>query len=324
MKPTAPVVVLGLLLAACSDPPPPPAAPARAPIVRPIDLPVTKRHAGTPSPRAAIVEISPTEIALDGQRLVALVGGRIPADALRDEALFELTLNARGLASRGVVIHMHALTRYDVMLAVLRPLAVVPNVGFAVRAGMSPTVGLLAVERFEVRPHGTEPVAFEGTMQHEWSEFVALWDEIHSRCEGQNSYQCERKPERVAEGGHVEIGLFTQQEAFVIDFRRFGTDDPPPPPVDMLPPQTGTDEEDRQMARLPPATRGTFFWLRGATQEPESPLGLALRPLCQAQACGVRVTAPPATSAGQVLILIGAAFPDGFAPPRVVLETGTR
>jgi hypothetical protein len=312
------------LLVACSDATEAAAPAAPPPIVPPVDLAVTKRHAGRPNPRAAIVEISPTAIALDGQKLVDLAGGRIPEAAIRQEAFNELVLRSQGLASRGVVIRMHALTRYDVMLQVLRGLSNVPNVGFAVRAGMTPEMGLLAVERFEVRAPSETPVEFPAPYGHEWSEVVALWDEIHSRCEGETAYQCEAKPERVAEGGKVEIALFTQQDAFVIDFRRFGTDDPPAPVVEWLPPQRGTDGEDREMQRLPPATRASFFWFRAATQQAESPLALALRPLCQATACGVRVSAPPATSAGQVLILIGAAFPDGFAPPRVVLETGSR
>ncbi len=292
--------------------------------MRPVDLAVTKRNRGEAPANAAILEISPTAIALEGRKLVDLVGGRIPEPALREGALFELVLPARTLEPRGVVIRMHANTRYDVMLEVLRALTPETRVGFAVRAGMTPAMGLLTAERFEVRAPSDEPITFEPPRQHEWAEFVALWDEIHSRCEGEFSFQCQSKPERIAEGGKLEIALFTQQDAFVIDFRRFGTEDPPPPPVVQLPPQTGTRDEDRRVVREPPATRATFFWLRGATQQAESPMGLALRPLCQAQSCGVRVTAPPEPYAGQVLIVIGAAFPDGFAPPHVVLETGSR
>lgn len=323
MKPSL-VVLFGLVLFACGgeEPAAQPAAPE--PIVRPVDLPVTKRHAGRPNAQAAVVEISPTAIALDGYQIVGLVGGRIPDDELRGGVLFDLQFRARGLASKGVVIRMHTLTRYDVMLAVLRGLAEVPNVGFAVRAGMSPEMGLLTVGRFEVREPSDAPIENEGAMQHTWAEVVGLWDEMHSRCEGEFGFQCDVKPERIAEGGNAEIALFTQQDAFVIDFRRFGTEDPPPPPVELLPPQRDADGEMRDAPRPPPATRATFFFTRGATQQAESPLALTLRPLCQAQACGVRVTAPASQTAGQVLILIGAAFPDGFAPPRVVLETGTR
>lgn len=171
-----------------------------------------------------------TGLELGGQGLATLTNGNLAANEVQGGAIPALT---RALASSGgrqsAKIELHSMVPYRTLLAVLRTLkaANVQKVGFVVRKGMTPALGVLVPDGFDVRDPSPDPVSFDAPYQRDWDTFVRTWDESFTRCAVDTGFQCTGVPDRAAEGGKVEIGLFTRQDAFVIDVRRFGTDDPP-------------------------------------------------------------------------------------------------
>ncbi|MFO0692197.1 MAG: hypothetical protein U0230_01445 [Polyangiales bacterium] len=303
-----------------------PAAP-RPELVTLADVPLTRRNEDRIDPAALELTIGMTGLELGGQGLATLTNGNLAANEVQGGAIPALT---RALASSGgrqsAKIELHSMVPYRTLLAVLRTLkaANVQKVGFVVRKGMTPALGVLVPDGFDVRDPSPDPVSFDAPYQRDWDTFVRTWDESFTRCAVDTGFQCTGVPDRAAEGGKVEIGLFTRQDAFVIDVRRFGTDDPPEPILPLLPPQTGSEEEGREQ-HLPPMARASFYFRRAsANVQPESPLALTIRPLCGQSACGIRLSSDEVTPAAQVLVFLGATFPNGTPAPRVIFDASPR
>ncbi len=315
-------------LAGCSeDPPPAPEEPVIE--VGPLALVVSKRSDAQPPEGALEMAVAPNGIVAQGRPVLPLESGRMAAVAWNGREIREVTaaLDVAG-SPQAVVLKLQASIPYITVGRILATLSAhgVRQVFFAVRGGSTADVGYLPIDLAGTRLASYDPVAFNGPAQRQWQEFVDNWQEIESSCRGEGTVDCERKYESIAEGGLVEIELFTRQDAMRVLFRRHGVEgetvEEPPP---FMPPQNtrqrpARDEPEVRMPEAPPARSATFMWRkRAATSEP-SPISLTMRPLCGAQPCAIRIAGDNLTPIASVLQLLGAAFPNGAPVPVVMWE----
>lgn len=312
--------------AACEEEaPPPPAEPTVE--VGPLSLVVARRSDGSPPAGALEVVVSPTGIAAQGRSLVSLQSGRLAAGSWTGRDIRELTAALDGVGTPpAIVLKLQASVPYVTVGRVLATAAAhgVRSVFFAVRPGSGPEVGYLPVDLAATRVGSYEPVAFEGPAQRQWQEFVDLWGEIEQACQGEGTVDCNRKLESVAPGGLLEIELFARQDAMRVLFRRHGVEgesvEEPPPFMPQQNTRERRAEPEAEPPPEPPARSATFMWRkRAATSEP-SPISLAMRPLCGANPCAVRVSGDNLTPIASVLQLLGASFPNGSPVPVIVWD----
>ena len=67
----------------------------------------------------------------------------------------------------------------------------------------------------------------------------------------------------------------------------------------------------------PSASDATFSWRFQAAVRGPSPISATVEQVCADRRCGVQLTADPGTSAGRLISLLGAAFPNGRPAPLV-------
>ncbi len=328
----APLFALALPLlvvtAACKEEAPPvPTAPVVE--VNPLSLVVSKRSDGAPPQGALEITIAPDGIAAQGRSVMPLESGRIAAASWNGRDVRELTaaLDVAG-SPTAVVLKMQASVPYITVGRVLATAAAhgVRSVFFAVRPGSSAEIGYLPIELAGTRFASYEPVAFQGPAQRQWQEFVDLWSDIETACQGEGTVDCNRKYESVAPGGLLEIELFARQDAMRVLFRRHGVEgegvEEPPP---WMPPQNTRAKPARpvteeEMPPEPPARSATFMWRRRAATADPSPISLAMRPLCGAKPCALRVSGDNLTPIASVIQLLGAAFPNGSPVPVIIWD----
>jgi hypothetical protein len=329
-KAIVPVLALPLLLTGvgCEDEAPPaPAPPAIE--VSPLSLVVSRRADGVVPEGALEIVIAPNGVTAQGRPVLDLESGRMAVVAWNGRHIREVTaaLDVAG-SPQAVVLKTQASVPYITVSRILATVAAhgVRSVFFAVRPGSSAEVGYLPIDLAGTRLTSYEPVAFEGPAQREWQEFVDLWSEIETSCQGEGMVDCNRKLDSIAEGGLVEIELFARQDAMRVLFRRHGVEgdtvEEPPP---FMPPQNtrqrrAPGEPEAAPPPEPPARSANFMWRRRAATADPSPISLAMRPLCGARPCAVRVSGDNLTPISSVLQLIGVAFPDGAPAPVVLWE----
>ena len=293
------------------------------PIVGVMELALSLRNAAPAPAEAMSIETSPTELRLDGHKVIDLENGAVPA-AERDGSVLPKLRTAihGGAARRAARLRLHVNTAYETVLLVLGTLKAtnINTVGFEVRSPATPAEsGWLVIDHFAVEPHAAEAVELEATVQRGWGDFAATWQETYGACRQAHYVDCAYKPEVVAEGGKVEIALFTRGSALKAEFTRFGAPDPLPTGAPQMIEGVPSGVPDVE-AELPPATYAAFTWrFEGATGT-ESPISLAFRPLCGSQACGVVTRSDAGTPIMRLLSFLGAAFPDGTQAPFVRFE----
>lgn len=321
------------LLWACEDPAP--ANPVEeTPAVGLAELPIALRNAETRPADAFAIDVSPTTVRLDGDDIVTLEGGKVPASERDGQLIAKLHSKLRaGVARRTASVRMHVNIPYETMAMLIGTLrsARVRRVAFEVRKpGPAIETGWLVLDDAVVQPAGDEAVAFEGDLQHTWDEVLTAWDEVYEACRSGDYVGCDKKPEaNLATGGLAEISLFARGSGLQARFRRFGEggDQPkgggapllegvaPPRPKPGEEPFVGPDGEV-----IEPTSEAMFtFRYQSATSDP-STISSTFRPVCGIEPCGVVVRGDAGTGSMRLISFIGAAFPNGTPSPRVVFE----
>jgi hypothetical protein len=319
---TALVLALGLAASACGKSNDEAlAAESSAPVVGVLELPLSHRAADAAPTGAARIEISPTELRLDGRKLLDLVQGSAPAAEVSDHVITKLRDGlTSGPARSAAEIRMHVNTTYSTMVDLLKTVdaANIHRVGFVVRPIQRPTeTGFLVIENFRVEAPSDEPIRFEGAHQRQWNDFVAAWQEGYTGCRARDYVDCSPYPAVPMTGGDLLIKLFARGSALKAEFSRFGGEDPveaaPPVMLDGVPapPPAGEGEFEPP----DPIGQGAFTWRFEAATADLSGIKDAFRPLCGAHPCGVVVTGDINTLSMRLLSFIGAAFPDGTPAP---------
>jgi hypothetical protein len=297
------------------------------PLVGPLELAVSHRSGGGEPSGFIKLEISPTELRVDGKPLLTLQGGRPPAGERAGSALPKVKA-ALAAANRGMVaFEVHAQVSYETLALA---------VGSAVEAGMhkmafkvrkpggSTDLGWLVPERVQVTAPTEDEVPFANLTPRPWGDFVEAWAAVEAGCRGAATGSCGYRPENIAEGGHVKIVLHAQGDGLNLRFQRVGA----PPPVAAAKPARvemedgvpGRVDPVAEVENAPPATQAEFQFRSKEATGTSSPLAEAMKPICGGRACGVVVSADRAAMTVRILSLIGAAFPDGTPAPTLAFE----
>jgi hypothetical protein len=306
------------------------------PIVGVLELPLSKRHKDDPPNNARKIAISPKELRVEGEKVVALRGGKLDDGDVKGRTVPKLASAMEGRS--GAAVRMHVNTPYGTMTRVLDTLAEadVDAVAFQVRKGSGAETGWLTLTDYRVEPPSDEPFEFEGEVQRKWDAFGEKWKHFYEACRGSHYVACDAPAARVAEGGNLQLELFARGSAVRFNLRRFGGPDPEEQDssgggggggvamIDGVAPAqpAGSGKKEK---KVPPATEATFTWhFDVATKKDSSSIGKALRPICGAKPCGAEVVAESGTPSMRLMSLIGAAFPDGAPTPHLVFRLPKR
>jgi hypothetical protein len=313
------------------------------PMIGVMELPISLRN-GDPQPTDAVrIEISPTEMRLDGHALITLERGMVPDSERSNDRITKLSQAiTSGAARRSGALRLHVNTPYETTALVLSTLkaANINSVGFEVRKpGGSADTGWLVIASYGVEPKDAEPETFAAPHQRRWDELVAVWEEMYTACRRDHYVDCSPHPVNPAPGGAMEISIFARGSALKVELTRFGMDEEDetaaaaqkrgPEMIEGVPPVGGGSAypglQPGDEIPPPPVTSGAFTWrFEAATDEGLSPISGAFRPLCGAAPCGVVVTGDPETMTMRLVSFIGAAFPNGTEAPALLFEIPRR
>jgi hypothetical protein len=294
-----------------------------------LELPVSLRMKGAPPPNAHEVAINPTELQVNGKKLLDLNAGKFADGDVSGTAVPKLS-SALGSPSRSMIaLELHATVPYRTVVLTLNAAqsAGIRNATFRVRKpGGSPETGWLDINGFKVIEPTDDVVSFDTVGPRPWSEFVNVWEGVAAGCMGATSGNCSPKKEKIADGGTLQIILFASGDGVNMEFKRIGG-----PSIEELEKNEEIKQERGEikiLLEMPPeiveaymelpfeTAAGFQFRGREAVVSP-SALSATMAPVCGKTACGVVMKADNRTLTIRYVSLIGAAFPDGTPAPTV-------
>jgi biopolymer transport protein ExbD len=309
-------------------------APAQ-PIVGILELPVSLRSNAAEPTDAHKVEINLTELRVDDGNSLKLDVGKIAASERSGTVVPKLDAALSSPARTRLAIEVHSTVPYETIVAVLESArkAGIRNASFKVRKpGGGAATGWLEFNDYDVIMPTEDEVKFDRVAPHEWADFVNAWDLMAGYCRRSPTGSCVEKPVKIAEGGHVQIELFSAGTGVNFKFTRVGA--PPPEVVQQeeekkLKRKLKPEEKSPVLAGLPPdlvekfdqlpfATEAGFQFRGSEAVKAPSALTATMEPVCGKTACGIVVTGRHDTVAIWLIAMIGAAFPDGTAAPQAV------
>jgi biopolymer transport protein ExbD len=341
-------VSLGLLcVAGCSSKPEQPPPEPLGPPLGVLELPVSLRTSDPAPSDARKVEVTMGDVRVDDKLVLKLENGQVPAAERQDGVLPKLKAALQAPARASIALHAHASLPYETGALVLSTASAAgaQKVTFRVRkSGGSTETGWLSVSNFQMTPRTYDEVVIPSVEARKWDEFVKAWQAMHDACRTSQTGVCPYVETNVAQGGNLKITLFASGSGVNLNFFRVGLT-----PAELAAEaqkrkaalaaqnedavqgrkkdkkKTKTKIEpksdlEKELTEGEPASEALFqFRAREATDLP-SVLTQVMQPLCGTKACGVVATADSNTLMVRVVSLIGAAFPDGAAPPIVAFE----
>ncbi len=286
-----------------------------------LELPISHRTSGSEPQNATRVEIGTSEIRIDGEPVLTLQSGRVPATDVQGDVLTKL--KAVLGSKRVLAISIHAATPYATLFHVMHTglTSGAHEVAFRVRKpGSNTETGWLAIGQSHFVDSADEGHFADGDLPP-WDTFTRVWEDAVDACHLSQRSDCGYKPLAKAEGGKLDLMLRARGTGLALRFRQAGV----PPPVDAPKPVRKAAEMLDGIRAAPAAeevppepSNEHVFTLRAdqATVKP-SPVSGIMKVVCGAQACPAVIDAESLGMSGRVLSLIGASFPDGTPEPRL-------
>jgi hypothetical protein len=317
---------------------PAPGASAANEVGRPlqdIELPVSLRISD-PAPRdARQVEATDEQLRLDGDPVVALERGRVPAADKSGDIIPKLEAKLRSPVRSTLAIRLQANLPYETLALVVSTARKVgmSNAAFQVREiGEGRKTGWLAFDSYLTSSKAEDLPAF-AVPAKTWNAFTDKWQPAFDGCRTAPNGNCAYVNDNVAEGGTLRMELFASGRGININFFRRGLT------------QAQEVEEDKMRAKIlakkkedflqgrithddmvealllgDPSTYALFqFRYQEALKRP-SAITKTMAPMCHGEKCALVITADSVTATLNVLSLVGAAFPDGTPMPQVSFE----
>lgn len=331
----APTMVLALL--GCGEEAAPEEAVDTTPIVGLMELPISLRN-DAPAPSGALrIEINQTELRLESRPVLELErNGRLPESAYDDTGIPALATAVHAAPARSSVsITAHSMVQWGTTLRVIQTLVAAGYRSplIAVRtpsATGASSAAWMPITEPRIVAAGRQPVdpAEFGSGNRPWSDFATSWRPAYDACRAGRYVDCDFPQEAapLAEGGFLQVRLFTRGQAMQIEFQRAG--EPPPER-----PAGGPALIEGVRAAAPagageevppdPVMDATFSLRSDQAVLEDSPITGVVRPVCGAQPCQTVVEADDDTPTMRVVSLLGAAFPDGSTPPVLALRIPT-
>ncbi|MCB9592469.1 MAG: hypothetical protein H6719_07035 [Sandaracinaceae bacterium] len=291
------------------------------------EIPISLNNQASGPSDAVRIEISPTELRLNYRPVVALEHGR-PADtAIADHVITPLReALTSGPARRQAAIRMHANIPYLTFVEVLNTLqsASLRDVLIAVRApGENPSEAWMQFPHFQVIPAGDEAPVFE-SRAIPWDEFVPQWQAVYDACRAGQYVNCDGPYAHTAEGGDLEMEMWTRAQGMKVTFRQINAPEPArtggggvamieglaPPAV------TGGGEPE-----VTPATEGAFtVRFQESTAADGSAISNMVAPVCADRQCQAIFLTDATAMSMRVISFLGATFPNGTQRPQVAFR----
>lgn len=310
------------------------------PVVPPIgilELPISLRTGDQGPSGNYKVELTPSGIRLDDKPLMALSDGKVPPEQVQNGVIGTLKSALTGGRAR-IALSINAQVPYQTMAQVLNTAAAagVRNASFQVRkpGGDGTNLGWMSADNFAMTPKTDLEVKFASIIPRPWDDFAKAWEEMNNACRASRSGSCAYVQTNVATGGNLKIVLHASGDGVNANFFRVGFS------AEALAEESQkreaaisqkkrdfldgrmkqTDLEAELLKAEEPATQALFQFRQSEALAAPSALSATMRPLCGTNACGAVVSADPITLSVRLLSLIGAAFPDGTAPPALAFE----
>jgi hypothetical protein len=290
------------------------------PIVGVLELPLAHRNSGSAPASAARVEVSPSELRVDGEPVFALENGKVPAAEASGHELPKLKAKLGGKGA--LAISAHATIPYATLARVMHTgaQAGAREFAFQVRKPSAPKeAGWLTIRQNQFTDTAEDGKFSEAELLA-WDEFVKGWDESLSACQGSSRADCGYAPMAKAQGGKLDMLLRVRGAGLALRMRQTGAPEQPKTEkpkrkVEML---DGIKAAAAQPAEEPEPSTEHVFTLRAdqATAVP-SPISGITQPVCGSRTCPAVFEADGISMTVHVLSLLGAAFPDGTPEPKV-------
>ena len=301
-----------------------------------LELPVSLRSSDPAPGDARKVEVSQTGIRVDDQPLLALESGHVPAAERANDEITKLKAALQSPAKPAVALSLHASLAYDTAALAINTIkaAGVSQLSLAVRKpGASTTAGWMTFKSFQTTPRTDAEVIMPNVDAHTWDEFTGAWQAIYDACRTAQTGSCAYVETNVEKGGHLQIVLHAAGKGVNVDFFRVGISpeqlaaeaearkaEQAKKKEDVIQGRVKQTDVAEELVAGDPANQALFqFRDREALTVP-SPVSEVMKPLCGSKACGVVLSAESATLTVRMVSLIGAAFPDGSAPPILAFE----
>lgn len=323
----APLALVSSLWAACGGEAPPPSDPELPPLVGALEVPISLRNDATAPSNALRIEITNTEMHLDGHALYTLTRGVPPASEVTPDGYAQLRERIQAAPARSLAaLTIHGIVPYGTFVGVVQTLlsSGYHEIAVAVRLpDGSPVIRWMTISNPEVVP-SSGPVAFPGS-ERPWEDFTSHWSEVYDACRGGHYVDCDGQPAVAAPGGHLQLVLWTREQGMSVRFNQVDVADagvPPASTVAMIPgvPQPVSDEE----APPRPFTTGAFSFRADEGTRAESAISATTRSVCGAAVCPTVVEADQGTAFMRVASLLGAAFPNASTTPRLAFRIPSR
>jgi hypothetical protein len=298
----------------------------------------TAHRIGDPAPSGpAHIEISPSELVVDGEQLIPLENGKIP---VAEKSGYEIPkLKAKLGGKQSLALSVHAAVPYATLARVMYTgsEAGIKEVGFKVRKPNSTNqIGFIDVKQFRFIK-SPEAAEFAESELVPWDKWTAVWDDAISACQAAGpKADCGYAPMAKAQGGKLDLMLRLRGSGSALRFRQAGAAEAAPDagtPTAAAPEPKKKDKKKRKKAEMldgikaapeaaeeapPEPSHEHVFTLRTdqSTVDP-SPISGIVKPLCSSIACPVVLDVEGISMSGQVFGLLGAAFPDGTTAPKI-------
>ncbi len=293
-----------------------------APIVGVLELPIVQRTGGNPVATAARIELSPSELRMDGEPVLALQNGKLPPGEAVDYIIPKLKVKLSGKG--GLAITAHATIPYATLARVIRTglESGAKELAFQVRKpNTTKDTGWLTIREshFTDTPENGKFAAGELLS---WDAFAKVWEESIRGCQESGRADCGYGPVTKAAGGQLDMMLRVRGSGIAVRMRQEGgpeaaaqADKPKKARAEML---DGIKAAPAAEEKEPDPSTEHVFTLRAdqATTVP-SPVSGITKPVCGSVTCPVVLDAEGISSTIHVLSLLGAAFPDGTPEPKV-------
>ena len=304
-----------------------------------LELPSSHRT-GDPEPSgAARVEITPSELLVDGEVALALENGKIPAAERSGYDLPKLKAKLGG--KRALALSVYAAVPYATLARALHTAldAGASEISFKVRKpNSSSQTGWLTIHRSHFVASADDPKFAEGELVP-WDSFVNVWDESLEACQASSRADCGYKPLAKATGGKLDLMLRVRGSGLALRFRQAGAA-PVTADAGAAPDKLASKAKDKGKKKKKKAKAEMLDGIKGAPEAPEelppepstehvftlrtdqatavpSPISGIVKPVCGSVACPVVLDVEGISMSSQVLALIGAAFPDGVPAPTI-------
>lgn len=300
----------------------------------------TAHRIGDPAPAGpAHIEVSPAELVVDGEPVIALENGKIPS---AERSGYEIPkLKAKLSGKQSLELSVHAAVPYATLARVMftGSEAGIKEVAFKVRKPNSTNqVGFIDVKQLQFikSPDASE---FAESELVPWDSWTAVWDDSLSACQAAGpKADCGYAPMAKAQGGKLDLMLRVRGTGYALRFRQAGAGDAAPADAGTAAaaaPDAKKKKKDKKKKKAemldgikaapeapeeeaPEPSHEHVFTLRTdqATVDP-SPISGIVKPLCSSIVCPVVLDVEGISMSGQVFGLLGAAFPDGTSAPKI-------